>query len=56
MIIYKATNTANGKIYIGLTTLSLERRKIEHFWKANSSNKPYHFYNAIRKYGWNAFS
>lgn len=55
MIIYKATNTLNHKVYIGLTSFTLERRMNAHYWQARSSNKNYHFYNAIRKYGWEAF-
>jgi len=55
MIIYRAINTLNGKVYIGLTSLSLEKRKTAHYWQARSSTKNYHFYNAIRKYGWDAF-
>jgi predicted GIY-YIG superfamily endonuclease len=29
-VIYKATNTINGKVYIGLTTLSMPKRKASH--------------------------
>ncbi|MFA5458634.1 MAG: GIY-YIG nuclease family protein [Synergistaceae bacterium] len=50
MIIYKATNRANGKIYIGKTTRSLKRRLSEHF----KSEKGY-FPNALRKYGLQGF-
>ena len=44
MITYIATNTTNGRFYIGSTN-SLERRKREHL--KNSSNYP--FQNALRK-------
>jgi group I intron endonuclease len=40
---------SNGKHYIGLTTTSLERRKIEHKYHAKRGDKQY-LYNAIRKY------
>lgn len=55
MIIYKATNKLNQKVYIGLTSLTLAARMTAHYWQARSSSKNYHFYNAIRKYGWEVF-
>ncbi len=51
--IYKATNTVNGKVYIGQTT----RKKWEERWKEHikdAKNKSYsspHLQNSIRKYG-----
>ena len=39
----------NGKVYIGLTTRTLRRRKTEHKWEAKNGN-PRYVYNAIRKY------
>ena len=53
--IYKVTNKVNGKLYIGLTTLTIEKRLALHFAeaKANKDNRP--FYNAIRKYGQDNF-
>ena len=54
MIVYKITNTVNGKSYIGITRSSLEKRWREHRCAANSGNdKP--LYRAIRKYGEDAF-
>ena len=44
MITYIATNTSNGKFYIGSTN-NLERRKREH--RKNKAN--YHFNNALRR-------
>ena len=50
MIIYKATNLINGKVYIGQTIKPLNRRKIEHFSSAKTNNKTY-FWKALSKYG-----
>jgi len=50
MIIYKATNNINGKIYIGKTVKSLERRIVGHM-----SSKVGYFPNALRKYGISCF-
>jgi len=50
--IYKYTNKNNGKVYIGQTSKTLEER-------AQSNGHNYcecrKFYNAIKKYGWDAF-
>lgn len=54
MIIYKATNKLNGKIYIGQTSKTLKHRKLAHQARANFGSK-YHFHNAIRKYGIDIF-
>lgn len=53
MLIYKATNIINGKVYIGQTTKTLEERKATH--KKDSKHLNTFFYRAIRKYGWDAF-
>lgn len=53
MIIYKATNLINDKIYIGLTTKSLEHRISVH--KKDSKRLNTYFYQAIRKYGFENF-
>lgn len=56
MLIYKAKNKLNGKVYIGQTKGSLENRKRQHL---NSPNHSYatctHFVRAIAKYGKSAF-
>ena len=48
-IIYKFTNTINGKSYIGLTTQTLERRVYLHYWNANKKPAT-HFHKALAKY------
>lgn len=58
-IIYCARNTMNGKVYIGQTVRNLEIRKCEHRWcthpkNAHKSNSGL-FFNALRKYGFDAF-
>ena len=45
MFTYKATNTSNGRFYIG-STLSLDKRKKQHL----ASNANYPFQNALRKH------
>lgn len=57
MIIYKAVNKANGKVYVGKTEKSLEERKRMHEWNALNNGHGYKskFYNAIRKYGVESF-
>ncbi len=52
--IYKATCIVTGEFYIGFTSEKFRRRQKRH--KMNALNgKKYHFYNAIRKYGWDNF-
>lgn len=50
MIIYKITNKVNGKIYIGQTTKTLEKRKSQHLTRAKQGVQT-HLCQAIRKYG-----
>jgi hypothetical protein len=50
MIIYKATNTLNGKVYIGQTTRTLTQRKAEHINETHRKYAPY-FHNALKKNG-----
>lgn len=54
-IIYKATNKINGKSYIGQTIKKLSERKRGHKWHSKNNTK-FHFYNALRKHGWENFS
>lgn len=52
--IYKVTNTVNGKIYIGKTSETVEKRWNRHVWFATKGRDIY-FSNAIRKYDEDAF-
>lgn len=49
-VIYKATNTVNGKVYIGQTIEGFERRMKKHLYLAENGGQTI-FYKAIRKYG-----
>ena len=51
MIIYKAINQVNGKIYIGQTIQSLEQRKREHINDSKSDKRSFYFHKALNKYG-----
>jgi len=53
MIIYKAENRINGKIYIGQTTASLKKRIAGHLWETHKNQV---FSNALRKYGIQSFN
>ena len=56
MLIYKVTNTTNTKVYIGMTTLTLEERKKEHYKKFRLNLRDQSFYAALHKYGWDSFA
>ena len=53
-IIYRITNTVNGKCYIGQTIQGLEKRWCAHRNKAKHKSNS-HLHNAIRKYGPDVF-
>ena len=56
MLIYKATNLKNNKIYIGQTKNSLEYRKHQHEREALNPNRLcVYFHNALNKYGFDSF-
>lgn len=56
MIVYKVTNLINNKIYIGKTTSTLERRKIQHRSDAKKRLYKCVLHDAINKYGESNFS
>jgi len=55
MIIYRATNLINNKVYIGQTIDSLEKRKYKHLWFSKKKDCLWYFHRAIKKYGENNF-
>ena len=55
MLIYKATNIQNNKVYIGQTIKPLSHRISEHKCKATYANSHTKFNNAIKKYGLESF-
>jgi len=55
MIIYKATNNINGKVYIGQTTNTLQKRINKHKSSSIKGSKKTYFNLAIVKYGFENF-
>lgn len=55
MIIYKAENIINKKIYIGQTIHTLKYRRSQHIAKRKILDVTNYFHNSIRKYGINNF-
>ena len=49
--VYKATNKLNGKIYIGMTSNTMEHRRQQHIYASSSNGKKYAFQLAIEKHG-----
>lgn len=56
MIIYKITNTVNGKVYIGLTIQPLNRRWDGHTSHSRDKKPPMLISRAIARYGPDAFT
>lgn len=56
LFIYKITNTVNGKLYIGQSKRSIEKRFKRHLSDANNGVLNTHFARAIRKYGSDNFT
>lgn len=55
MIIYKSTNNITGKVYIGQTILTLEKRIKNHLIESKT-NKKRPFLTSLKKYGSNNFT
>lgn len=53
MLVYRATCTATGKAYVGITAQSLSARIAQHVYKSKKVDTP--FAEAIRLHGANAF-
>ena len=51
ILIYKITNIINNKVYIGLTTCTLEYRWGRHIAESKNKNNKKHLYKSMRKYG-----
>ena len=49
--IYKIINTVNGKIYVGKTTETIERRFYEHKLSVKTGKKQSKLYSAMKHYG-----
>jgi len=54
-IVYAYTNKHNEKVYVGKTH-DADQRKYLHEYAANVRNEDTYFYNAIRKWGFDAFT
>lgn len=53
--VYMATNTVNGKKYIGATAIGFDARKRRHLDRAGRDRACPRFYDAIKKYGADVF-
>ncbi len=51
MIIYKATNKINQKVYIGKSIYNLSTRKSQHKYDSLNKRTNHYFCNALRKHG-----
>lgn len=54
--IYLATNTVNGKKYVGKTLNTMERRRAEHIREARRPGRHRHFHLALAGHGANSFA
>lgn len=55
MHIYKWTHKSSKKCYIGQSIQDPDQRRLEHISHSRHSPNTYHFHNALRKYGIDAF-
>lgn len=51
-VVYVYVNTINGKVYVG-QTINFRHRIAMH--RVDSKKRHSHFYNAVKKYGWDNF-
>lgn len=56
MHIYKFTHKETERCYIGQTIQDPNRRRLEHIADSRHTPKTYHFHNALKKYGIDAFT
>lgn len=56
MHIYKFTHIETNRCYIGQTIQDPNRRRLEHICDSRYTTREYHFHNALRKYGIDAFT
>lgn len=56
MDIYKFTHVETGRSYVGQTIQDPNQRRLEHISGSRYSTKTYHFHNALKKYGIDAFT
>lgn len=54
MIVYKITNKVTGKVYIGKTVQTLEKRIKGHKWYSGQGSNT-KLYNSVNKHGWKNF-
>jgi group I intron endonuclease len=56
MHIYKWTHTESNRCYIGQSIQAPNQRRLEHINDSKHCKKTYHFHNALRRYGVEAFT
>jgi group I intron endonuclease len=54
--VYKVTNVNDGKVYVGFTTRTLEKRKREHFRQCQEPGRRSVFHNALKAHGKASFA
>lgn len=56
MHIYKWTHLESGRCYIGQSIQEPNQRRLEHISGSRHTSRTYHFHNALKKYGVDAFN